>query len=106
MGTPARSNSTANVSRKRCACPFGTLASLQSLRSRVCQLRTMLSSFPRPLQKKNLSVTFGVASNADKTKSGRIVLTGTPVFCVYRKSRLPSILSVLKLTASPMRMPL
>src|SRR2546425_10335676 len=56
MGTPARSNSTANVSRKRCACPFGTFASLKSLRNRVCQLRTMFSSFPLPLQKKNFSV--------------------------------------------------
>ena len=88
MGTPARSNSTANVSRKRCACPFGTFASLKSLRNRVCQLRTMLSSFPLPLQKKNFSVTFGVASNADKTNPGRIVFTGTPVFCVYEKETI------------------
>lgn len=52
-------------------------ASLKSLRNRVCRLRTMLSSFPLPLQKKNFSVTFGVASNADKTNPGRIVFTGT-----------------------------
>src|SRR5882724_6520757 len=64
------------------ACPFGTFASLKSLRNRVCQLRTILSSFPLPLQKENFSVTFGVASNADKTNPGRIVFTGTPVFCV------------------------
>src|SRR6266404_6001916 len=36
---------------------------------------TMLSNFPLPLQKKNFSVTFGVASNADKTNPGRIVFT-------------------------------
>src|SRR6266568_2212021 len=52
---------------------IGTFASLKSLRNRVCQLRTMLSSFPSfplPLQKKNFSVTLGVASNADKTNPG------------------------------------
>ena len=64
------------------------------------QLRTMLSSFPLPLQKKNFSVTFGVASSADKTKPGSTVFTRTPVFCVYRNRRLPSSLSVLKLTPS------
>jgi hypothetical protein len=77
MGTPASSNSKVKVSRKRYASPFGTFASLRSLRNRVCRLRTMLSSFSLSLQKKNFSVTFGVASNADKTNPGRIVFTGT-----------------------------
>src|SRR2546430_16250850 len=73
---------SSDVSRKRCGCPFGSPESLKSRRSRICQLRTMLSSFPLPLQKKNFSLTFGVVSNADNTNSGRIVFTGTPVFCV------------------------
>jgi hypothetical protein len=84
IGTPARSNSTANVSRNRWACPSCIFASLNSLRKRVCQLRTMLSSFPLPLQKKNFSVTLGVAASADTTKSGRTVFTGTPVFIEKR----------------------
>ena len=67
MGTPARSSSTANVSRNRCACPSGIFARLKSLCSRVCQLRTMLSSFPPPLQKKNLFLTLGVFASVDTT---------------------------------------
>jgi hypothetical protein len=59
MGTPARSNSTANVSRKRCGCPFGTFASLKSLRNRVCQLRTMLSFTSIGCPELGLYIDFG-----------------------------------------------
>jgi len=82
MSTPARSNSTAKVSRKRCACPSSKFASLKSLRSRVCQLRTILSSFPMPLQKQKFSVNLGVAASAVTTNSGRTEFTAIPIFYV------------------------
>lgn len=56
-------------------------ASSKSLRSRVCQLRTALSNFPTPLQKKYFSFTFGVASSAATTNSGSTAL-GYPVISV------------------------
>ena len=74
-------DSTAKVSRKRCACPPGMFASSKSLRSRVCQLRTALSNFPTPLQKKYFPSTFGVASSAATTTSGSTAL-GYPVISV------------------------
>ena len=59
----------------------GMFASSKSLRSRVCQLRTALSNFPTPLQKKYFSFTFGVASSAATTNSGSTAL-GYPVISV------------------------
>src|ERR1700730_11263678 len=62
IGTPLRRSSTAKVSLKRCACPSSTFAKSNSRCSRVCQLLTMLSNFPVPLQKKCSSPATGVTS--------------------------------------------
>ena len=54
---------------------------LKKLTKSRCQLRTALSNFPTPLQKKYFSFTFGVASSAATTNSGSTAL-GYPVISV------------------------